>query len=130
VHDLLLHGVELRPQHAGAGGGQCNAELGGSGATVSIYGDYFESGAVVLFGSTPATNIQHVSAQKLKCTVPAGSGTVDITVRNPNGQEGTLTNGFTYPDRTLPGGKQRKSQRTDRPGHVAGAIAFCSHSTR
>jgi hypothetical protein len=67
------------------------------GATVSIYGDYFQSGATVIFGATPATNIQYVSAQKVKCTVPPGSGTVDITVRNPNGQEGTLTNGFTYP---------------------------------
>lgn len=61
------------------------------------YGDYFQSGAVVLFGGTPATGIVFVNSAKLRCAVPAVSGMVDFTVRNPNGQEGTLANGFAYP---------------------------------
>jgi subtilisin-like proprotein convertase family protein len=69
---------------------------GSAGITVSVLGDYFQSGAVVLFGAAPATNVVFISAQKLRCTVPAGLGTVDVTVRNPNGQEGTLTGGFQY----------------------------------
>jgi hypothetical protein len=47
-------------------------------------------------GAAPATNVVFVSAQKLRCTVPAGSGTVDVTVRNPNGQEGMLIGGYMY----------------------------------
>jgi len=69
-----------------------------AGTTVSVYGDYFAEGATVEFGEgTFATGVVFINTTKLKCVVPAGAGTVDIIVTNPNGQYGTLPGGFSYP---------------------------------
>lgn len=67
-----------------------------AGAQVTLSGDRFAQGAKVEFGTTEATNVTVDSAQKITCTVPAGSGTVDVTVINPDGKRGTFPQGFTY----------------------------------
>ena len=67
------------------------------GVVVSINGANFVSGAHVLFGSAPATNVTFVSSTQLTCTTPANAlGAVAVVVTNPDGQSGTLNNGFTY----------------------------------
>jgi len=67
------------------------------GTPVSIYGNYFETGAAVYFKGVLAPFTTVVSQNKINCVTPpntAGSG--QVTVVNPNGQEGTLVDGFTY----------------------------------
>jgi len=67
---------------------------GGSGVTIT--GTNFAAGATVTFGGTAATNVVVVSSTSITATTPAhvaGAVTVTVTV---NGQNGSLTNGFTY----------------------------------
>jgi hypothetical protein len=67
------------------------------GASVTITGSNFASGATVKFDSTAATNVNVVSSTTITATVPPHTaGTVSVVVTNSNGQGGTLTNGFTY----------------------------------
>ncbi|MBN1946111.1 MAG: IPT/TIG domain-containing protein [Bradymonadales bacterium] len=71
------------------------SEMGGT--QVTITGANFASGATVLFGENLAATVTFNSANALSATTPAGNpGTVSVTVRNPDSQTGTLTNGFTY----------------------------------
>jgi hypothetical protein len=67
------------------------------GTSVTIAGANFASAATVSFGSAPANNVTFVDSTKLTASTPPGSaGTVSVSVTNPNGQKGTLTNGYTY----------------------------------
>jgi PKD repeat protein/N-acetylneuraminic acid mutarotase len=69
------------------------------GAAVSISGTGFLPGASVLFGTTPAGNVSVLSGTLLSCTSPAhASGTVSVTVTNPDGQNSILPGAFTYID--------------------------------
>ncbi|MBN2383320.1 proprotein convertase P-domain-containing protein [bacterium] len=64
---------------------------------VTIYGQHFQTGATVTFCGTNATNVNVVSEYMLTCTTPAlAQGSCDVTVINPNNQEGTLEDGYTY----------------------------------
>jgi hypothetical protein len=65
------------------------------GQIVTITGSGFVPGAIVLFGGTQAfSNL--VSSTRIIATVPPhDAATVDVEVRNPNGQRGTLAAGFT-----------------------------------
>lgn len=67
------------------------------GKSVTITGTAFIAGATVAIGGAAATGVTFVSSTTLNAVVPAGSsGVVDVVVTNPDGQIGTLTNGFTY----------------------------------
>jgi hypothetical protein len=67
------------------------------GTTVTISGSNFVSGATVSFGGTAASNVAFNSSTSLTATTPAhAAGLVNITITNPDGQNGTLTNAFTY----------------------------------
>jgi hypothetical protein len=67
------------------------------GDEVSVTGANFEDGATVLFGDEQATNVRFQNAGAILVDTPAGApGPVDVTVRNPDAQAGTLANGFTY----------------------------------
>lgn len=75
---------------------------GGTGVTIN--GNNFVSGATVTIGTTAATNVSFVNSTQLTATTPAhAAGTVDVVVRNPDAQTGTLTNGFTF--NAPPGGE-------------------------
>jgi Concanavalin A-like lectin/glucanases superfamily/Chitobiase/beta-hexosaminidase C-terminal domain/IPT/TIG domain/Fibronectin type III domain len=66
------------------------------GTAVTITGTSFASGATVTFGGVAATSVVVVSATEITCLTPAGSaGAVTVTVTS-GGQNGSLTNGFTY----------------------------------
>ncbi|MHC4601361.1 MAG: IPT/TIG domain-containing protein, partial [Planctomycetota bacterium] len=67
---------------------------GGTGVTIS--GTDFQSGATITLGGNPATSIVFVNTTTLTCNTPAGIGTVDVVVTNPDSQLDTLTGGFTY----------------------------------
>ncbi|HXG19026.1 MAG TPA: LamG-like jellyroll fold domain-containing protein [Methylomirabilota bacterium] len=67
------------------------------GTSVTIAGTNFATGASVSFGGTAATTVSVVSATSITATTPAhAAGVVSVVVTNPDGQSGTLTNGFTY----------------------------------
>jgi transcriptional regulator with XRE-family HTH domain/pyrrolidone-carboxylate peptidase len=68
------------------------------GSAVTVTGSGFQSGAEVFFGTTAATNVDVQSSTQLLANAPAGTqtGTVPISVVNPDGSHGELANGFTY----------------------------------
>jgi uncharacterized protein (TIGR03437 family) len=66
------------------------------GTVVTLAGSGFQSGMTVAFGATPATNIQVSNGGSALATAPPGSGTVSVTVENPDGQSSTLAAAFTY----------------------------------
>jgi hypothetical protein len=72
-----------------------NPASGASGATVTIRGSGFQSGASVLF-STSAATTTFVDGMTLKATVPnVSSGPVRVTVTNPGGQQYFFDAAFT-----------------------------------
>jgi uncharacterized protein (DUF2345 family) len=72
------------------------------GATVTINGSNFVSGATVSFGSTAATTAFVSSTQLTANTPSAAAGAVSVKVQNPDGQSATLPNGYTYTTPVLP----------------------------
>lgn len=67
------------------------------GTAVTVTGTNFVSGATVSFGGTAATSVTFVDSTQLDVVTPAhAAGVVDVTVTNPDGLNGVLTNGFTY----------------------------------
>jgi len=69
------------------------------GAEVTLVGDNFNSGLQVFFGNNVGTILSTTSTTALARTPSAlVAGFVNVRVRNPDGQEATLTNGFEYLD--------------------------------
>lgn len=62
---------------------------------VKIFGVNFVDVTGVDFGGTPATSYTVDSGRQITAEVPAGSGTVDVTVTTSKGTD-TLVGGFTY----------------------------------
>ncbi len=70
---------------------------GGAGTAVTITGTNFASGATASFGGTAATNVTVVSSTSITATTPAHAmGAVNVVVTNTDGQNGTLSGGYTY----------------------------------
>ena len=73
-----------------------NTGPAGGGTTVTIVGTNFLAGATVSFGGTAATGVTVVSSTSITATTAArAAGTVNVVVTNTDGQNGTLTNGYT-----------------------------------
>ncbi len=68
----------------------------GGGRTVTISGGGFAPGAVVAFGSTPATGVTFTNSSELTAVTPPGTGTVAVTVTNLNGGATTDPSAYTY----------------------------------
>ncbi len=68
------------------------------GTTVTVNGSNFVSGSSVVFGSTVAATVTFVSATQLTAVtaMSPGAGLASVTVANPDGQSGSLTNAFTF----------------------------------
>lgn len=62
-----------------------------------ISGANFASTARVFFGAAEATRCS-VSSSSANCTIPPGSGTVDVAIENPDGQRAVKSGAFTYLD--------------------------------
>jgi hypothetical protein len=73
-----------------------NPQQGSSngGTVVSLTGSNFTGSSQVTFGSTSAQTFTVQSDRLIEATSPSGTGTVNVTVTNPNGS--TSINGFTY----------------------------------
>jgi len=69
------------------------------GTVVAIKGAGFAPNARVLFGDVEVTGAVYIDPSTLTAIVPPGiAGSVDVTVVNLDGAEGTFQNGFTYYD--------------------------------
>ncbi len=67
------------------------------GTPVTLSGSGFLDGAYVLFGGREAEAVQVVGPGTITVTAPAGSsGTVDVSVHNPDGQQARSSGAFTY----------------------------------
>ena len=74
-----------------------NTGPGAGGTSVTISGTNFVSGATVSFGGVAASNVNVASGTSISAVTPAhAAGAVNVTVTNPDGQSGSLTNAFTY----------------------------------
>jgi hypothetical protein len=66
------------------------------GTSIQVTGTGFQQGLTLTFGSAPALNVHVVNGSTISATTPPGSGTVAITVKNPDTQSATLASAFTY----------------------------------
>jgi IPT/TIG domain len=67
------------------------------GTVVTITGKGFQAGAAVAFGGTKSTAVTVGSSTQVNAMSPPGSsGTVTITVTNPDSQSASLPSAFTY----------------------------------
>ena len=74
-----------------------NSGTTGGGASVTLTGTNFTSGASVSFGGAAATNVNVASSSTITALTPSHStGVVNVVVTNSDGQSGTLANGYTY----------------------------------
>jgi hypothetical protein len=69
-----------------------------AGETVTVWGYALQGATAVMFGAVPATNIVPESNRDVKCDVPAGTGTVQVTVTTPQGT--SAGHPFTYATRS------------------------------
>ena len=66
--------------------------------TLTITGTNFRNGVTVTVGGKECTALTFMSATRLSCQAPAGTGgAVDVVVTNSDGQSATLAGAFTYP---------------------------------
>jgi subtilisin-like proprotein convertase family protein/N-acetylneuraminic acid mutarotase len=64
---------------------------------IEIYGKNFVAEATVSICDVPATNVVFVTSNLITATTPAlPAGGCTVKVRNPNGQEGSLPNGYRF----------------------------------
>jgi len=67
------------------------------GTTVTLAGSNFAPGLTVRFGGVPATRVGFTNASLITATTPArAAGTVNVEVKNPDGQSATAVNAFTF----------------------------------
>lgn len=71
-------------------------KTGPVGTVVTINGRGFNSSSAVKLNGTTATTVTHVSATRLKATVPAGATTGPITVTNTAAPVGTVRSAINY----------------------------------
>ena len=88
------------------------------GSTVTIGGTGFEPGAAVTFGSLPATSVLFASSNLLTAVTPLSpSGTVGVSISNPDGHHVTAPNAFAFGN--APGFTASPTNLTLLPGQTA-----------
>ncbi len=71
--------------------------VGSIPTAVTVMGTNFVPGVSVKFNGVPATDVVRVSLTTITCTTPVGGvGTAIVSVINPDSQQATLINGFTF----------------------------------
>jgi IPT/TIG domain len=98
------------------------------GTEVTIVGSGFVDKASVKFGDQPADPVVFVNATTLKATTPAhAAGDVEVIVANPDGQEGSPRERFTYVDGG--GGATNGSDTAATTGTTAAITAAAAATT-
>jgi PKD repeat protein len=100
------------------------------GTTVTITGTGFLSGATVKFGTVNATSTGVSNDTTIIATTPAESaGTVNVQVINPDGQSGSLTNGYTFEGSEDPGNEPPNVQASATPTSGAAPLGVSFTAT-
>jgi IPT/TIG domain/Putative Ig domain/Glycosyl hydrolase catalytic core len=74
-----------------------NSGLISGGTAVTISGSNFLPGSVVQFGSVPASSVQVVSSNSIRCVTPSEpAGAVSVTVSDSDSQATTVQSAFTF----------------------------------
>lgn len=121
---ILTAGVEVQDVDPAITGLSPTTLDADGGETLTIDGEHFTAGSVVVVGGQLATNVVVVSPTRVRCTTPPSPGTilpVDVVVLRPDGREARASNAVTYrivprptridPDRgPLAGGTQHQVQ--------------------
>jgi hypothetical protein len=95
--DVASGVIEVVPEAPTLIGTDTNTGSTAGGETVTITGTNFQSGAYVLFGGLEAQSVTFTDSTTLVATTPVTSaGTVDLSVHNPDGQQVTSSNAFTF----------------------------------
>jgi hypothetical protein len=77
--------------------GPNNSGPAAGGTFITVTGSNFVAGATVTLGGVSATGVTVVNSTSITGTTGAhAAGAVNVVVTNPNGESGTLTNGYTY----------------------------------
>jgi hypothetical protein len=75
------------------------------GFQITITGQNFSQEARVIFGGVEVSDVNVINDQLITFIAPShSSGSIDISVINPDGQSNVLANGFTYQELTYPDG--------------------------
>lgn len=73
------------------------------GKTITLTGENFKEGATVTVGGNAATGVTVQSKTEMSAVTPSGSvGTVDVVVKNPDVEQASEPQTFTYTDATPP----------------------------
>ncbi|MGH9673612.1 MAG: IPT/TIG domain-containing protein [Bryobacteraceae bacterium] len=75
---------------------QVTPASGQEGTSLTLLGREFLQGASVHVGGIRAGGVTWVTSGQLFAVAPQGSGTVSVTVTNPDNQSSVLANAFTY----------------------------------
>jgi hypothetical protein len=97
-HDGMLGSIQVVPGACAPTVSSISPTWGptGGGSLVTLSGACFAPGATVTFGGTAATGLT-VAATTITATAPAhAAGPVPVVVTNPDAQNATVPNGFTY----------------------------------
>ena len=90
-------------QPLGVSAVQPNEGLESGGMLAMLTGSGFEEGATVMIDGANAPAVTVASSHVIVFTIPAGeAGAANLTVTNPNGDDATLPDGFTYTAVPLP----------------------------
>jgi hypothetical protein len=95
-NQLSVYGLLNVPPPTVSAVGPTSGQLNG-GTNITITGAGFAAGASVSVGGVAASGVTVASATSITATTPAHAvGAVSVTVRNLDGQSGTLASAFTY----------------------------------
>ena len=73
--------------------------LTSGGTPITLTGDDFAEGAIVLFGDLPALDVVVLSSTAITAITPAhAEGPVDVVVINPDGESSAVVGSYTYTD--------------------------------
>jgi hypothetical protein len=98
------------------------------GTEVTITGTGFVDKPAVTFGGIPATSVAFTEATSIKAvTPPHEPGTVDVLVTNPDGQEGSQKERFTYTEASTGDGNESEGEEgiKSRAGENVETIDGC-----
>jgi hypothetical protein len=66
------------------------------GIAVDVYGSGFVPTTQILFGATNSASVTLINSTHINCTLPSGTGTVNVSAFTPGAGTGSLPNAFTY----------------------------------
>jgi hypothetical protein len=89
------------------------------GTTITLTGKNFKEGATVTVGGNAATNVTVVSKTEITAVTPPGPvGTANVVVKNPDVEQLSAPQTFTYTDATPPTVTSTTPADGDSPGYT------------